>query len=198
MEHHICGHEGCERRYSQLNNLRRHEKSHKKSRAYKCAYCRKGFARSDSLLRHSLRCGGHVAPAPRPPSPTEPPQRERDTFLVKRHRTAFNNATITWRLDYKANRAAEVDRYLDRSTGFMLDKLSGMRRKHAAIKFNLALHVEFEQASDESIRTIPPIVLVSEQFECYRNTNIRHLLSEGSKQLQAAIVAYTHTGLGGR
>ena len=47
------------------------------------------------------------------------------------------------------------------------------QQKHLALKFNMALHIKFEKAADPSIVTDPPIVLVTEQFEVYEDTDIK-------------------------
>ena len=48
----------------------------------------------------------------------------------------------------------------------------------------MSLHVVFEQATDPSIITEPAVVLVSEQFKLYADTNINEILQEASKQLK--------------
>ena len=58
------------------------------------------------------------------------------------------------------------------------------REDEQSLKFNMSLHVVFEQATDPSIITEPAVVLVSEQFELYADTNINEILQEASKQLK--------------
>ena len=54
----------------------------------------------------------------------------------------------------------------------------------------MSLHVKFEQSTDSSIVTQPPVVLITEQFEVYDETDISELLRECSKQLQNKIEGY--------
>ena len=55
-------------------------------------------------------------------------------------------------------------------------QLHQYREEHHALKFNMSIHVAFEQATDPSIVTEPAVVLVSEQFEVYADTDITELL----------------------
>ena len=60
----------------------------------------------------------------------------------------------------------------------------------------MSLHVKFEQAVDPSIVTVPPVVLVTEQFEVYEDTDIPELLKICSEQLQNRIDSYQGMGSG--
>ena len=85
---------------------------------------------------------------------------------------------------------------IDASTRAMKNHLDQYRRERRALKFNTSLHANFEKAVDPSIVTIPPAVLVTEQFEVYADTDIEDLLREASKQLQNYIETYEGTGSG--
>ena len=85
---------------------------------------------------------------------------------------------------------------LEASNLAMEYQLKQYRQERQALKFNMALHINFEQAVDPSIVTPPPAVLVNEQFEVYADTDINELLHEASKQLQNNIEAYETTGSG--
>ena len=49
-----------------------------------------------------------------------------------------------------------------------------------ALKFNMSLHVNFEKPVDSTVTTVPPAVLVTEQFEVYGETDINELLRQCS------------------
>ena len=78
----------------------------------------------------------------------------------------------------------------------MRDHLDQYRLDNHALKFNMSLHINFEQSTDPDIVTTPPAVLVTEQFEIYMDTNITDLLHEAAKQLENRIECYEGTGSG--
>ncbi|KAF1842790.1 uncharacterized protein K460DRAFT_314411 [Cucurbitaria berberidis CBS 394.84] len=47
----------CERTFTKLEHVKRHERSHTRERPYECPTCKKHFSRSDVLFRH---CKGHA------------------------------------------------------------------------------------------------------------------------------------------
>ena len=60
----------------------------------------------------------------------------------------------------------------------------------------MSLHIVFEQATDPLIVTEPSVVLGSEQFEVYADTNINETLQEASKQLKNRVESYEGLGSG--
>ena len=56
---------------------------------------------------------------------------------------------------------------IDASIRAMENHLDQYRRERKALKFNMSIRANFEKAVDPSIVTIPPAVLVTEQFEFY-------------------------------
>ena len=85
---------------------------------------------------------------------------------------------------------------IDPSVQAMEYQLYQYRKDVQALKFNMSLHIVFEQATDPSIVTEPAVVLVSEQFEVYANTNISEALQEVSKQLKNRVESYEGLGSG--
>ena len=65
----------------------------------------------------------------------------------------------------------------------METKLSEYRTNKNSLKYSMAIHVEFEKATDPNIITDPPVVLQSEQFEVYNDTSIQDQLAKVAKQL---------------
>ena len=49
----------------------------------------------------------------------------------------------------------------------MADKIEHFKKTNFAIKFNMALRIVFEKATDPDVVSDPPVVLPSEQFELY-------------------------------
>ena len=115
-------------------------------------------------------------------------------FAVKKIKTAFKNATVTWQLKYPTNNGSME--MIDPSVRAMEYQLYQYREEHHALKFNMSLHIVFEQATDSSITTEPAVVLVSEQFEVYADTNIDEILGEVSRQLKNRIETYEGLGSG--
>ena len=85
---------------------------------------------------------------------------------------------------------------IDPSVRAMEYQLHQYREEHHALKYNMSLHIVFEQATDPSTITEPAVVLVSEQFEVYADTDITELLQETSKQLQNRVGTYEGLGSG--
>ncbi|KAH8732622.1 hypothetical protein GQ44DRAFT_601596 [Phaeosphaeriaceae sp. PMI808] len=50
----------CDRTFTKLEHVKRHERSHTRERPYECPTCKKHFSRSDVLFRH---CKGHAQTA---------------------------------------------------------------------------------------------------------------------------------------
>ena len=118
------------------------------------------------------------------------------SFKIVKSSTAFSNASVTWKLKYNQNDGSNYIRLLDASTIAMEGHLRRYQRNQQACKFNMSLHVVFEKASDPSIVTTPPVVLVTEPFEVYTSTNINEVLKTCSLQLQNRIEIYEANGSG--
>ena len=78
----------------------------------------------------------------------------------------------------------------------MEGKLSHFRMDKQSLKFSMAIHVEFEKATDPDVITDPPVVLQSEQFEVYHDTSIKEQLEKAAKQLDKNIEVYEQCGSG--
>ena len=194
----------CKRTFNHVGHYNRHVEGHKGQKEHCCGKCGKAFARTDNKLQHERNCkkgdqsssssggSGIMAPPPRQRKVTKSP----NNFKIEKTKTAFSNATITWKLDYPTNDGKDFVSLITASTLAMQERLEKYRSENHALKFNMSLHLNFEQAVDPSIVTTPPAVLVSEQFEAYADTNINELLHEASKQLENRIECYEGTGSG--
>lgn len=60
----------------------------------------------------------------------------------------------------------------------------------------MSLKMNFHQGSDPSIRTDPPVTLVTEQFKMYEVTDMGETLSKAAKQIENRIECYQHVGSG--
>ena len=78
----------------------------------------------------------------------------------------------------------------------MSSKIINFRKVNKALKFNMALHVIFEKATDQDVKPEPPVCLVSEQLEVYADTNLPELLDFVKKQLIDQIDTYEQNGSG--
>ena len=120
--------------------------------------------------------------------------------------SAFQGACVSWRLEFPEIRSngeaadgshgANVQKLLEDSTGKMRDYILRYQRARKPIKFNMAIHVDFMQATDESIVTFPPVVLVTDQQEVYQDTDVEELLKTCAEQLGDRIVSYEGNGSG--
>ena len=118
----------------------------------------------------------------------------RGNFSIKKVETAFRNATITWKLKYPENDGSLE--LLNASTKAMEYQLQQYRRDEHSLKFNMSLHLNFEQAVDSSNVTNPHVVLLTEQFEIYADSEIANLLELAFKQLENRIETYEGVGSG--
>ena len=163
-----------------------------------------------------VRGGGTAVPAvPGPsgrratPSPaTRSTQRQRrhqrgQGMSVMKMSTAFRGACVSWRLSYPVSGAVgrgsdgtRVQELLVESTDTMREYLERYQRARRPIKFNMSLHIEFVQATDDTIVTSPPVVLVTPQHEVYAATDINSVLSDCVKQLDDRIVEFEGNGSG--
>ena len=69
---------------------------------------------------------------------------------------------------------------IDASTTAMKGHLDRYRQTLHALMLNMSLHVNFEKAVDSTVTTVPPALLVTEQFEVYGDTDINELLRQCS------------------
>ena len=78
----------------------------------------------------------------------------------------------------------------------MRDNIRRYQRRRKPIKFNMSIFVDFMQATDESIVTFPPVVLVTDQMEVYQDTDVDELLKKCAVALGDRIVSYEGNGSG--
>ena len=112
------------------------------------------------------------------------------SIKIKTIKTAFKNAAITYRIKFRDGDS------LERVVLTMEEKLRAFRTSEHSLKFNMAIHVEFEKGTDSDIITDPPVVLQSEQFEVYDESNIKEQLKKVIKQLDTDIEVYEQCGSG--
>ena len=167
------------RTFSQNKDYLRHVRGHDQAKNFTCGKCNKAFKRKDSQLRHERNCNQQEQPSGsgirrQPRAPTSIPSQ----FKIIKTRTTFGNANITWKLKYVQNNGDGYMDLIDASTRAMENHLDRYRQTRQALKFNMSIHVNFEKVVDPSVTTIPPAVLVTEQFEVYADTDICEILRE--------------------
>ena len=179
----------CKRTFTRLDNYNRHVEGHSKEKKFKCLKCDKAFNRRDAQQRHEKNCKRRDQPSGSGIQQPKPQRLNTSNFNVTKIKTAFKNATVTWQLKYSSNNGS-----MDLIG--MEYQLYQYREDEKALKFNMSLHIVFEQATDPSIITEPAVVLVSEQFEVYADTSINEALQEISKQLKNRVESYEGLGSG--
>ena len=162
---HQCSYGGCTAKFTRRGNLQRHEDGHKEVAKYTCVNCKKIFKREDNKKYHERICGGQGSGVTLRPRPKRPAVNT--SFKIVKTRTAFSNANVTWKLRYPRNDGIDYIHLLNSSTAAIQKTLERYQQLRRSLKFNMSLHVQFEQATDPSIKTNPPVVLVTEQFEVY-------------------------------
>ena len=183
----------CGRSFSRIDSYQRHVRGHQHAKNFTCGKCSKAFKRKDNVKQHERNCISQQQPSGSG-IVRQPRAATSKNFKIGTSQTAFANANVTWTLKYSKN-DGPMD-LIDAPTRAMKTHLDQCRQAHQALKFNMLLHANFEKAADPSIITIPPAVLVTEQFEVYADTDIEDLLREASKQLQNRIETYEGTGSG--
>ena len=124
------------------------------------------------------------------------PASTQTSFKITKTQTAFANATTTWKLAFNENNGADYTELLARSIAAMKGHITKFRQKRHALKFNMSLYINFEKATDASIVTDPPVVLVSEQMEVYEGTDVDDTLKITAEQLINLIETYEMNGSG--
>ena len=187
----------CKRTFTRKDNLNRHIRGHNEESKHQCEKCGKRFKRKDDRIHHERNCGKvvHAGSGIQPPRQRHPTA-DQNKFTISKVKTAFSNATITWKLHYPKNDGYDYVSLINSSTQSMTNHLEQYRTENHALKFNMAIHMNFEQSVDCTIVTDPPVVLVTEQFEAYMTDDIPYLLKEASKQLENRIETYEGTGSG--
>ena len=184
----------CGRSFTDKSNLERHKKTHGKPRKYRCKNCNKTFKKNCDKTYHENNCRQNGN------SNLVLPEASKEVtgngFRIEKVNSAFRKANITWKLIYGKNDGADYVSIINSSCSTMSSKLEEYKKENHALKFNMTIHVKFEQSTDSSIVTNPPVVLVSEQFEVYLHTDIPELLNIIAKQLENRIETYEGTGSG--
>ena len=169
-----------------------------------------------------MRGSGATIPTTRSRRATTAAATTRQRMKITRMSSAFQGACVSWRLEFPEIRnnspplnpseersvdgsgsggtgsahGANVQKMLEDSTEKMRNNILRYQRRRKPIKFNMAIHVDFMQATDESIVTFPPVVLVTDQMEVFQDTDVDELLKKCAVALGDRIVAYEGNGSG--
>ena len=200
MEHLTCG--ICNRTFIQKSSLTRHIKnSHGEERRIKCSNCNRTYNRLENLKRHQKHCTAQQTSTPSIVGKKRKPRKSaastRSNNNIIKSKTALKGAVETWTLNFtnddeETNFTDKIQEAIER----MVDKIEHFRKENFAIKFNMALRIVFEKATDPDVVSDPPVVLPSEQFELYKETNISPVLKTINEQLINRIDVYEACGSG--
>ena len=216
--------ETCRMLFSTKGNLIRHkENAHDKQKSYECSKCSKRFGRKGNVIRHVQICNGQQQQQQPSTSSTGlkrrlieniedqqqpstsgtglkrrlPTQPKNTNFKIYKTQTAFDEAVITWKLRFVNNNDDNLFiENIEDAVDAMRGKITVSQERRHAIKANMALHLIFEKATDPTTTTEPPIVLPSEQFEVYSDTNIVDVLTSIKEQLINRIDVFETCGSG--
>ena len=160
-------------------------------------------------MRHANHCGGTLPVYKEAEEEDEEDEDEDEEIPVKRHkgekthfkinvvRTAFRKANITWALKYpRENHGAIYETLLKESIMEMEKNLADYVAKNGPVRVNFCLEATFVKSTDDSIRTNPNIMLMTEQFEIFKATKLTKIFVEGVKQLINRVVDFQSTGSG--
>ena len=106
-------------------------------------------------MRHERTCNYDVSSTSgsRLKRPRDPDTITPSRLKIVKTKTAFANASITWKLKFPKNNG---DGYMDlvsASTIAMKGNVDRYCRQRHALKFNMSLHIKFEKAADSSVVT---------------------------------------------
>ena len=92
--------------------------------------------------------------------------------------SALKRALVTYRLNLAQIEDDDVFKLLKDAVVSSKDRINEnrMTRTSKGIKFFMVLELEFAQASNTAIITVPPITFHSETHEVYEDTNLEELL----------------------
>ena len=181
----------CDLVYFGESALAKHEKIHEEPKLHRCTSCSKMFARKSNLTKHMKIC--YVTPPAKRgvkrknETESDVPVKRPRTDGINRVRSAFKGAASTYRINVTN---------LKDSIFAMKDKIEEYQKERNALKFTMAIHVEFVKSSDPSIITDPPVVLNTQPFEVYAETDISSSLIDVYKQLENAISVFQKNGSG--
>ena len=155
-----------------------------------------------------VRGAGAFVPTTRSRRATTTAATTRQRMTITKMSSAFQGACVSWRLEFPeirinsdpfetdASHGANVQKLLEDAAGKMQNYILRYQRRREPIKLNMSIHLDFMQATDNSIVTFPPVVLVTDQQEVYQDTNVNKLLKTFAMQLGDRIMSYEGNGSG--
>ena len=164
------------------------------------------------MMRHAKHCGGALPVFKEADSEEDEEDEDKEDdeeVRAKRHkgektsfkinvvRTAFRKANITWALKYpREYHGAIYEALLKKSIMEMEKNLADYIAKNGPVRVNFCLEATFVKSTDDSIRTNPNIMLMTEQFEIFKGTKLTIIFAEAVKQLINRVVDFQNTGSG--
>ena len=183
------------------NLIRHHLRMHVAEKYHSCNKCNKTFHREYNKFLHERHCDkieychSNSLKRKRVNDFHQQYKKRKSNYTICITKTAFKNAVITYTIKYSDNETPFLQE-INESVDAMSSKIIKFQKINKALKFNMTLHVIFEKATDEDVKTEPPVCLVSEQLEVYADTNLPELLDFVKKQLIDQIDTYEQNGSG--
>ena len=112
--------------------------------------------------------------------------------------SALKRALVTYRLNLVQIEDDDIFKLLRDAVLSSMNKIeeNRMTRTSKGIKFFMVLEMEFFQASNPEIVTVPPIVFHSETHEVYEDTNLEEVLQFIYREFTYNVGEYQRNGSG--
>ena len=203
----------CKKEFTLKKNLRQHVRTvHEKKKMHECRICEKTFARKNHKDLHlrvcSRRVGGGTGAAAcgggdgRVLMTPEREEKDKKTKILKffptLRKSAFGGCFADWIINIPEDyRCIDLEILLSASTLAMKHILEKhLQEQTKRLKFTMTVHVVFEQSTDHTVKTNPPVVLNSEPYTVYMVTDLNKILDIIHDRLLEMIEKFEENGSG--
>ena len=169
-----------------------------------CSVCGKGFNRLNNMQRHEEKC--HQTSSISGTGIKRPLTTQNDTIILNKKakpsftinvvKQALQGSATKLKISYPEVEEADILTTLYTSIHAMKSTIRQYQQKEKAVKFQIVLQAVFVKAVDPAVTTDPPVVLTSEMFEVYADTDISERMEKVYKQILNYIDVYERNGSG--